>query len=412
MIESVDHAGCPNCGAELPLGRSGGTVTCAFCSLTSSYSVVSRAIGGPSRLDALEQIAVVPLPGSAALVVGWHDATLEACDPRSGASVWRVQLGQTRQPITCAFERIYLATDAGELVAVDSATGYVAFAATLPATVRTVADLCGPTQARARLIVHCSNGELVALDRMTGQIVEHWPSVASPWCWATGSGRLLVGPVGAELWLIDPMRRDPIARLLVAALGGCIVGGLAFAACRDADHVAIDLGDGHVVWHAAAPWNPTTGACAAFGSELFVADGQRISAVPTGGIAMVPAPIDELCMIAGMLIVRAGPNLLGYQRSLQPAWSVALGALERLRIADNDRMLVVAIERAGQLWLRGLLPSGRPRWNTLVPDAGTFVEHSVVGDLVLADTGNHRVVLAADSGQLMWTSRQGATIDR
>jgi outer membrane protein assembly factor BamB len=244
---------------------------------------------------------------------------------------------------------------------------------------------------------------------MSGKVVETWQIAEAP-CWVAGSGRLLVGPVGHEAWLLDPMRTDPVARVQMPALGGCITSGVAFVAGHGGEHAAIDVGDGHVVWRSKAPWNPATGARAAFARELFVADGQRLSVVPTGHTVTAPAPIEEVALIAGTLVVRASPNLLGYHRTLEPAWSIALGEFERFHIADNGRMLVVALERAGQLWLRGLLPTaGTARWNVLVPDAGAFKGHTVVGDLVQVESGTHRFVLRADTGQLMWSSVASAS---
>lgn len=410
MSDIVDRGSCPGCGAPLPLGKSGGTVACEYCKLVTSYTVAAPSQSPPSGIDQLAQIVVVPLyERREVLVVGWNGATLEAYEPQGRKSSWSVQIARTRHSIEHAFERVYLCTDAGEFVAIDSATGYVAFVAALPSPPLRIADLLGPTQPSARVLVHCANGALVALDRMSGQIVERWQIATTPACWIAEGGRLLVGPVGNEAWLLDPMRREPVARTTVPALGGCITGGLAYIAGHGGQHAAIDINDGRVAWQGAAPWNPATGARAAFARELFVADGARLTAMPTGHSVMAAAPIDEVVLIAATVIVRAGPHLVGYRRTLEPAWSTTLPDVERVQVADNGRMLVVALVRGGQVWLRGLLPStGQPRWNVLVPDGSDFVGHAIVGDFVQAESATHRFVLRADSGQLLWSSTSSA----
>ncbi len=56
-VEVAARGFCPQCGAELPLGRSGSTVTCAFCNLTSSYTTVPQPLAS-SHSYALEAPAI------------------------------------------------------------------------------------------------------------------------------------------------------------------------------------------------------------------------------------------------------------------------------------------------------------------------------------------------------------------
>ena len=403
-IDVVDRSRCPQCGAPLPLGRGGGTAACGFCGLTSSYQVVPSQLGAPGQLDTLAGIVIVPLHASRdARIVGWHGDALEACDPRTGESKWRVAIARTHRPLSSAFERVFVATDAGELVAIDSVSGRVAFAAPLPSPARAIADALGPAREQSRVVVCCEAGELVALDRMSGRVVAQWSRLpAPPRIWATGGDRLIVAMTSSEVWLLDPMREQPLARIAVEADAAWIAGGLAFLGCRGGEHVAVELADGRIAWRGQARWDPATGLRAAFGRELFVAAGTQVSIVPGGATTTTPAPIEELGLIAGTLVARTHQALAGYQRTLAPAWSIPLAELQNVRIADNARMLVIALERDGHLWLRGVLPtSGAVRWNTLVADAGLLVGHAVIGDLVLVDAG-YRYVLRADTGQVMW----------
>lgn len=406
---------CPQCGAELPLGRGGGTVTCAFCNLTSSYTVVPVPVA-PSRSEALEAITLVPLYASRnALIVGWTPRTLEACDPVNGRPVWAVTMPRTSRPIVASFERVYVPTDGNELVAIDAASGSIAFVATLPAPtshvdgVPCIADVTGPMQARSRILVHAGT-ELLALDRMSGAIVGRWPA-EPPRLWLAAAGFLLVGPVTTgQVWLVDPQRAVPLAAIPVApgaALGGAIASGHAFLATSAGEHAAIQLADGALAWRAAAPWNPMTGARAAFARELFVANEAAIAAMPGGTRITTTAPIDDVRMIAGTVIADAGSQLLAYQRTGALAWQLELRDFEDVRIADNGRMLVVVLGRGGQHWIRGLLPTtGKPRWNVLVPDTSVLVRHSLVGDLVLIETEHQRYVLRADTGQVLRSARR------
>ncbi|MCX5743654.1 MAG: PQQ-binding-like beta-propeller repeat protein [Proteobacteria bacterium] len=285
-VDVAARGSCPQCGAGLPLGRGGGTVTCAFCHLTSTYTVVP-APAASSRRDELQAIAIIPLHASrGALVAGWSATTLEAYDPGGGQPGWTVTLPRTSQPIVTSFERLYVPTDTDELIAIDAATGRIAFVAALPGPTSQVdgfpcvADVCGPSQAHACVLVH-AGGQLVALDRMSGAEVARW-AVEPPRCWATAIGYVLVGPVAGEVWLVDPMRAVPLARVPVATdkgLGGVIASGHAFVTGGTDDHTAIQLADGALAWRAAAPWDPATGTGAAFARELFVANGTTITAL-------------------------------------------------------------------------------------------------------------------------------------
>jgi outer membrane protein assembly factor BamB len=414
-VEVVARGCCPQCGGTLPLGRGGGTVTCSFCNLASSYVTMPKPTE-VGRADELDGLTIVPLhPTRNAMIVGWASSTLEACDPGTGRPGWQVQLPRARHAIVTSFERVYLVTETHDLVAVDSASGRVAFAVALPGPVSLIdglpciADVSGPAQPRARVLVHAA-GQVVALDRMSGALVESWQAANPPRCWAAASGYVIFAVGPAEVWLVDPMRKEPVARVPVSAsvlLDATIASGHAFVASGAGEHAAIQLSDGAIAWRAAAPWNPATRARAAFARELFLANADTITMLPSGKRVTTPGTVDELAMIAATVVARAGSQLVGYQRTLAPAWSLELREFAEVRMADNGRMLVLALMREDQLWLRGLLPtSGKPRWNVLVPEASKLVGHAVVGDLVMVETDQQRFVLRADTGQVIRSSRR------
>ncbi len=403
MTDVVARGSCPQCGAVLPLGRGGGTVTCAFCGLSSTYAVVAAEVPTTRTLD---DLSIVPLPASRdVLVAGWTATTLEAREPATGRTVWTVQLPRSRHRMVTRFERLYVVSEATEIVAIDAATGRVAFTSSLPGPVTVLddrpclADVAGPSQSRARVLVHAA-GQLLALDRMSGGVGDRWPAVAPLRCWQAGEERLVCGPVGEATWLVDPQRPAPLVQISCDARAAAIAGAHAFLGTTD-EVIAVKVADGAIAWRATAAWDPAIGLRAAFAGELVIASGDTLTTLPGGKAITTPDPIDDVAMVAGTVITRTRTQIQAYQRSLAPAWQLPLNEFSAVRMADNGRMLVLALVGTDQVWLRGLLPTtGKTRWNVLVPDAAGPARHQVVGDYVLVEVAGRSIVLRADSGQI------------
>ncbi len=108
-MEIVNKASCPNCGAELPLGRAGGRVRCAYCETAFSYVAPPARPGRPAPLDELQQITGVPIHNKdRVLFVGWHQRKLEdqdrselvAYDSLRGQTQWHVQADRSERLIS------------------------------------------------------------------------------------------------------------------------------------------------------------------------------------------------------------------------------------------------------------------------------------------------------------------------
>lgn len=162
---------------------------------------------------------------------------------RDGAEVWNRVVGAARHPPTIAGDRVLVATEGGDVYALDAATGAQAWHAELAA-----AAAASPVEAQGEVVVATRADTLVHLDGRTGAVAAQVPlpsgvsAAILPW-----RGVLLVPLHSGALLAYDPAAR---AVRWSADLGDPILAAPAPS----------DAGDAYVLTRAAEVWRvPASG---------------------------------------------------------------------------------------------------------------------------------------------------------
>lgn len=176
-------------------------VTASLDGWTTALDADTGALRWSLRTDTTSQIHATPLVLDAGVVVADHVGRVRRLDVRTGAEVWRVNVGQpVYETPALGPEAVYVATTRGLLVALDRESGAVQWSYDAGGPLR----LSTPAVGGSTIAVGLTDGRVVALDRETG--AERWTyradgnvSAAPLWIGPT----LLVGTYDERVVALD-----------------------------------------------------------------------------------------------------------------------------------------------------------------------------------------------------------------
>lgn len=191
-----------------------------------------------------------------------------ALDPKTGTPIWQVK-AQKNQPryisggLVVAFDKVFFGTETGQLTALDANTGELLWQTNVEGEI-----LAKPLAAESMLIVHNSRGELAAYSHEDGKLV--WKiatdvpaltlrgdsspvAVSGAAFWGMANGRIGAALLqnGNMIWQLPvatPRGSTEIERLVDVDASPLIVGGTLFAVGYNGKLIAVDLQSGSLIW--------------------------------------------------------------------------------------------------------------------------------------------------------------------
>ncbi|ASI88900.1 outer membrane protein assembly factor BamB [Vibrio mediterranei] len=197
-----------------------------------------------------------------------RDGVVKALDPETGKTLWEVNVaGETSARlsggIAAAYQKLYIGSENGEVIALDVKTGEEVWRAKVNGEV-----LANPVADASLIMVHTSQGLLVALEQTSGE--ERWAistdvpnltlrgdsapaTVSGGVFWGTANGRLAAAIVerGQLIWqqpVGTPKGATEIDRLVDVDSSPIILGGTLFTVGFNGQLISIDLRSGNPIW--------------------------------------------------------------------------------------------------------------------------------------------------------------------
>jgi len=200
--------------------------------------------------------------------VASRNGLVRALNPENGQDLWTVDLEQDVPArlsggITAGYSQLFIGSENGEVIALNEETGELAWRAPVQGEV-----LAAPVVDSNLVLVHTTEGVLVALDQLTGEqkwvITTEVPSlslrgnskpatVSGGVFWGTANGRLAAAIVerGQLIWqqpIGTPQGATEIDRLVDVDASPMIMGGILYAVGFNGQLTAIDLRSGKPAW--------------------------------------------------------------------------------------------------------------------------------------------------------------------
>ncbi|WP_260259682.1 outer membrane protein assembly factor BamB [Vibrio intestinalis] len=200
--------------------------------------------------------------------VASRNGLVRALNPENGQDLWTVDLEQDVPArlsggITAGYSQLFIGSENGEVIALNEETGELAWRAPVQGEV-----LAAPVVDSNLVLVHTTEGVLVALDQLTGEqkwvIITEVPSlslrgnskpatVSGGVFWGTANGRLAAAIVerGQLIWqqpIGTPQGATEIDRLVDVDASPMIMGGILYAVGFNGQLTAIDLRSGKPAW--------------------------------------------------------------------------------------------------------------------------------------------------------------------
>ncbi|MDA0149140.1 outer membrane protein assembly factor BamB [Vibrio sp. LaRot3] len=200
--------------------------------------------------------------------VASRDGLVRALNPENGQDIWSIDLEQDVPArlsggITAGYSQLFIGSENGEVIALNEETGELAWRTPVQGEV-----LAAPVVDSNLVLVHTTEGVLVALDQLTGEqkwvITTEVPSlslrgnskpatVSGGVFWGTANGRLAAAIVerGQLIWqqpIGTPQGATEIDRLVDVDASPMIMGGTLYAVGFNGQLTAIDLRSGKAAW--------------------------------------------------------------------------------------------------------------------------------------------------------------------
>ncbi|SHO58090.1 outer membrane protein assembly factor BamB [Vibrio quintilis] len=202
------------------------------------------------------------------IFVASRDGIVKALDPADGKKLWETDLGDEHRTylsggIQTGLNQVYVGSETGLLYAMDAETGTLKWQQDISGEI-----LAAPVTEGDLVIVHTSEGNLIALEQKTGK--KQWTistevpnltlrgdstpvTVSGGIFWGTANGRLAaaIASSGQLIWqqsIGTPKGATEIDRLIDVDSSPLIIGSTLYTIGYNGQLVAIDLRSGKPLW--------------------------------------------------------------------------------------------------------------------------------------------------------------------
>ncbi|CAM3542654.1 Outer membrane protein assembly factor BamB precursor [Vibrio aerogenes CECT 7868] len=202
------------------------------------------------------------------IFVASRDGIVKALDPTTGKTLWEKDLGDEEQTflsggISTGLNQLYIGSETGILYAMDAETGELKWKQDVSGEI-----LAAPVTESDLVIIHTSEGNLIALEQKTGK--QQWTistevpnltlrgdstpvTVSGGIFWGTANGRLAaaIASSGQMIWqqsIGTPKGATEIDRLIDVDSSPLVIGSTLYTVGYNGKLVAIDLRSGKPLW--------------------------------------------------------------------------------------------------------------------------------------------------------------------